>query len=110
MEPKKRRRDWVVWLVVALLPLSYALSIGPACWLVTREVVPFRVAKSAYAPVVRCVSLTPEPLQRIVQGYCGRAGPLKSRKWGRHRFNGTETPLQDMQLAVAYEDRKWNAP
>jgi hypothetical protein len=31
-EPKKRSRAWIWWASLAL-PLLYALSIGPACWL-----------------------------------------------------------------------------
>lgn len=33
-EPKKRRSDWTVWLVVGIaMPFLYALSVGPVAWL-----------------------------------------------------------------------------
>ena len=55
-----RRERWARWtLAIAIGPLMYVASFGPACWLVRHECIePLNVAK-VYAPMIRCVPAWP---------------------------------------------------
>lgn len=33
MDAKRRRSNWPIWIVIALLPVLYVLSAGPMAWL-----------------------------------------------------------------------------
>src|SRR5262245_30395897 len=97
-EPSKKRLGpllWLAgrsvrfWLVVALLPVLYAGSFGPACWLVDRQALPLGVAEvtdrqlSIFSVNVGCgkglcwygtlVEPAPVPAKPI---YCSGFGPL----------------------------------
>jgi hypothetical protein len=50
-EPKANRTWLYVLGIVAGLPLLYALSIGPACVLVVRGVIPMDPVKAFYQPL-----------------------------------------------------------
>lgn len=84
-----------MWLIVAMLPALYALSIGPACWLVTNRAIPYTLVAQAYNPLIRCIMKSPTPARHLAQWYCDRPHP-KPQPWiGSWPVDGTETPFQD---------------
>lgn len=77
-EPKKRGAGWAVWVAVGcvVLPVLYVLSLGPACWLTEKRVIPFAATKAAYRPLVRAIRSMPQEARDMAQWYCGRSNGL----------------------------------
>ena len=50
---------WASVVVVVILAVAYPLSIGPACWLANRDVLPAwtdSAVKALYSPLMWCAS------------------------------------------------------
>lgn len=75
MDAKKRRSDPIARFAIAFLQILYVLSFGPACWLVTRKVVPLSAVKAAYGPLVYVIGSSPH-LSRLAYWYCDPAPTL----------------------------------
>ena len=60
------------WATVALVAvLAYPLSLGPACWLARRKVIPNSVITKGYMPVIGIYYYGPKSLSRAVGWYAG---------------------------------------
>jgi hypothetical protein len=58
------RRSSCFWAVAAL-PVLYALTFGPACWLVHRGILPMRKTAVVYKPLLLVACRHPFPAQRL---------------------------------------------
>jgi hypothetical protein len=49
-----RRERWAKWTLAAVicLPLLYALSFGPACWITSRTKIGYKTIPVAYRPIL----------------------------------------------------------
>ncbi len=55
-----KKPGWAFWaMVVLILPLLYALSFGPACWIWSRTAVMYSVYDVAYRPLAWLADRTP---------------------------------------------------
>jgi hypothetical protein len=64
-DSKRLIRPWIVGVIV-MLPLLYALSIGPAVWLATRGMMSpavLVVSDSFYRPLGWVIQHSPKPIQ-----------------------------------------------
>ena len=67
----KPRSSLAVWLILICVPMAYALTIGPACWLSTHYVLGEQgaaVLKAFYTPL-ELVANSCLPLSRLLKWY-----------------------------------------
>jgi hypothetical protein len=57
-----RKERWATRAIILLagMPLTYALSLPPAAWLVNKRAIPLRSAAIFYNPILRQVGKSPE--------------------------------------------------
>jgi hypothetical protein len=58
----------VIVCIAVSLPLGYALSVGPAVWLVYRDLIPAGVVEYGYLPLYKLGRAAP-PLGRLFDWY-----------------------------------------
>src|SRR5262245_19891274 len=77
-EPIRKRRGPLLWLAartwrfrvaVALMPVLYVASFGPACWLHSHEWIRRDSMRLGYAPLIRAACHSPAPVSSILQSY-----------------------------------------
>lgn len=73
MSDECKRPVWP-WIVVVVfgLPLLYAVSFGPACWLARHRWISRGTAAHAYRPILKYARFTPEWSKRAIVWYGGR--------------------------------------
>src|SRR5690349_20879576 len=65
-----RRERWAKWTGVALIVvLSYPLSFGPACWIISHRRGPSPVISTLYAPVIFAWWKSPRPVELAILRY-----------------------------------------
>lgn len=77
-----RKPIWpkIVVTVFVLLPVLYAASIGPACWISSRINVGGRLIATIYYPLLWLSVRSPEPIGNFV-GWYVRLGALEDWAW-----------------------------
>jgi hypothetical protein len=69
-----RRERWAKWTLAGVLgvPVLYALSFGPACWLVRHNCLAKLSVAHVYFPIVRYSRHAPRRVFDVVLEYAGR--------------------------------------
>lgn len=112
-ERKKRWIDWTAFLIVGIaLPILYVLSIGPACWLVTKKIIPLRFVETAYQPVVRAVVSSPPSIQQAMRSYCDPTPVTHDLRSGPNLlvYVVDGGPFQEMTIRIENAKRRPSMP
>jgi len=73
---------WVVVLTISMTVL-YVASFGPACWMVSRRVIPLRITAWVYGPLARLVYCKLPFVARPL-GWYARVGKKPLRSYGHY--------------------------
>jgi hypothetical protein len=77
-----KRRTRRFWICVALLPVLYVLSFGPACWITSRLDIRVVTLPTLYAPITWAMSAeTDTTISRMIMGYA-EFGAADNWAWG----------------------------
>jgi hypothetical protein len=86
-----RRKRWAKWTVVglmAILPVLYVASFGPACWITSWANGGADVVNTVYEPIIWLLENGPDSWAAAVDSY-SRVGA--SEKWHWEKWRGKET-------------------
>ena len=99
-DERKPLWPWLVFLPV-WLPILYAASFGPACWLTDQEIVPNAVTYRVFRPLAWAAARCPHRIRYALVDYSEIGKPESS-------FLGTGwtmIELQDFELSI--RRRRW---
>ncbi len=72
-----RRERWAKRTAMAFIILAmYPLTYGPACWLLSRSLLPRKPTIYVYMPLIFVEIEGPEPMKSILEWYHGVLAPI----------------------------------
>ncbi len=76
-ERLSKRKTRIAIATVTALTVGYAVSFGPACWLVDGNFLPREAIRRVYLPLTIVIAGSPQSIQSLFLNYCeSRLAPL----------------------------------